>query len=124
MLEFNSTVWFVSISEEDKSDFEPVQKVAFKILLKQHYMTYDNMLKFLKLENLQTRRLKMALKFGKKCLLNPQFSKLFPPNIKNCTKIRDREKYIIKFANKSRLKNSAIPAIQHLLNDDARGIKI
>ena len=124
ILEFNAVVWFASISEEEKSDLERVQKVACKILLKQKYTTYENAQITLKIENLQTRRLKMALKFGKKCLVSPQFSKLFPLNQKTFTETRDREKYKVNFANKSRLKNSAIPKIQRLLNDDARGIKL
>ena len=47
ILEFNTTVWFASISEEEKSDLECVQKVACKLLLKQQYATYENALKIL-----------------------------------------------------------------------------
>ena len=120
ILEFNSTVWFATITEEEKGDLERVQKVACKILLNQRYESYSQALDILKLENLEIRRQKMALSFGKKCANNPKFSEMFPLKRDIGIEVRNREKYQVKFASHSRLMNSSIPEIQRLLNQDAR----
>ena len=62
----------------------------------------------------------MALKFGKSCLANPQFSQMFPLNKEINTNTRHREKYKVNFANCFRLQNSSIPQIQRLLCQDAK----
>ena len=108
-----------AITEEEKNYLERVQKVSCKIILKGKYTTYTNALQDLKLENLDSRRQKMALNFGKKCVEHPQFSSLFPLNAEVDFNLRNREKYQVKFANCSRLKNSSVPEIQRLMNKEA-----
>ena len=54
---------------------ERVQKVACKVLLKHKYESYVQALGTLKLEKLETRRQKMSLTFGNKCIKK---SKIFP----------------------------------------------
>ena len=65
ILEFNSNVWFSSITEEESDDLERVQKSVCKILLKNTYTCYEEALNILNLEDLKARRLKQALKFGR-----------------------------------------------------------
>ena len=68
MLEFNSNVWFSSITQEESDDLERVQKTVCKIILRERYTTYEEALQELDLQNLKNRRLNLAIKFGKGCL--------------------------------------------------------
>ena len=60
-----------------------------------------------------------------KCTQNEKTFNMFPIN-KNyhSMKLRNQEKYVVKFANAERLKNSAIPYMQRLLNNELNTKKI
>ena len=57
----------------------------------------------------------LAGRFAVKCTRNDRFKELFPLN-SNDAGVRDSEKYAVKFAHTDRLKDSAIPAMQRILN--------
>ena len=44
ILEFNCCVWHFSITKTESEDIERVQKIACKIILNDHYSTYDDAL--------------------------------------------------------------------------------
>ena len=108
VLEFDSNVWFSAISNEEREDIERVQRVACKIILKEEYTTYKDALESLNLETLSDRRQLLAKRFATKCTKSEQFSDLFPLNPTG-PDLRNNEKYKVKFARTSRLKDSAIP---------------
>ena len=56
------------------------------------------------------------LKFALKCLKSEKTSKMFPVNPPRIT--RAKERYKVPFANTERLKNSAIPTMARLLNNN------
>ena len=116
ILEYNSCVWFSSITQEEEDDLERVQKCSVKIILKQDYTDYQEALDYLKLQYLSTRRDKLALKFAKKCTKSDKFLNLFPLNTES--NIRNSETHKVQFAKRSRLQNASIPAMQRLLNND------
>ena len=65
--------------------------------------------------------LPISLKFARNCLNNENFSKLFPLNNQiHGMKVRNHLKYKINRANTERYKNSSIPYMQRLLNDDSK----
>ena len=111
ILEFNSNVWFSSITNEEREDIERVQKVACKIMLKDDYENYSQALKKLNLQNLSDRRQMLAYRFAVKCVKSDRFKDLFPLNDK-----RNSEKYAVKCAHTGRLMDSSLPAMQRLLN--------
>ena len=115
VIEFNSSVWFSSITQEEKNDIERIQRVACKIILKENYSSYEQALVQLKLENLNDRRTMLATRFADKCSKNDQFSNLFPIN-PNPQHSRKKETYKVKFARTQKLYKSSIPAMQRLLN--------
>ena len=86
-------------------------------------MTYDQALKGLNLENLKTRRHKLALKFAENCLKNDEMKDLFPLKEENEYNFRQRDKYEVKFAYSSRLYNSTVPTLQRMLNQKHRLIR-
>ena len=116
VLEYNSSVWFSSITQEESNDIERVQRCACRIILKEEYTTYESALSRLNLQNLSERRKTLALRFAKKCTENDRFADLFPVNDKDHLNLRNPEKYDVKFARKLRLCKSSIPAMQRLLN--------
>ena len=115
VIEFNSSVWFSSITQEEKNDIERIQRVACKIILKENFFSYEQALVQLKLVNLNDRRTILATRFADKCSKNDQFSNLFPIN-PNPQHSRKKETYKVKFARTQKLYKSSIPAMQRLLN--------
>ena len=120
-LEYASNVWHSSLTRENSDDLERVQKAALKVILKSDYKNYKDALKLTNLESLDERRRAISLKFARNCLNNENFSKLFPLNNQiHGMKVRNHLKYKINKANTERYKNSSIPYMQRLLNDDSK----
>ena len=116
ILEYNSSVWFSSITNDERENLERVQRVACKIILKEEYKNYNQALTILGLQNLSDRRQMLAARFAKKCVKTDRFCDLFP--LADKTKTRSNDKYAVQFANTSRLKNSSIPAMRRILNKE------
>ena len=83
------------------------------------YQNYEDALRLTKMESLEERRGLISLKFAKNCLKNENFSKLFPlNNQRHAMQVRNPLKYQVNKANTERYKNSSIPYMQRLLNND------
>ena len=115
VIEYNSNVWFSSITNEERENLERVQRVACKIILKDDYENYNQALETLNLQTLSDRRQMLARRFAEKCTKSDRFKDLFPLN-DNLMGARNKEKFKVNFASTDRLKNSTIPAMQRLLN--------
>ena len=110
-------VWNSSLSEKNCSDLERVQKSAVKIIMGQHYKSYEDSLLELGMESLKIRREKLSLKFARKCVANEKTKHMFPLKKKrHQMKTRDQEIYKVQYAKTERLKNSPIIYMQRLLN--------
>ena len=120
LVEQNVAVWNHTITQEEVDDIERVQKTALKIILKENYVDYHSALQSADMEKLCVRRTTLCLRFAKSCLKNEKMADMFPLNPNYDEKLRNSEKYQVKFAHNNRLKDSAIPALQRMLNDDAK----
>ena len=116
VLEYNSSVWFSSITEKENNDLERVQKCACRIILKEEYTDYSSALTRLNIQTLSERRKTLAKNFAKKCTKSEQFRNMFPLNNKQHVNLRNPEKYMVNFSRTLRLCKSSIPAMQRLLN--------
>ena len=116
ILEQSCQVWHSSLTQEDSEDLERVQKSALKVILKENYKTYDHALETLMLGSLSERREKMCMKFAKNCQKNELTKDLFPLNPTSGLATRNQEKYKVLHANTDRLRDSAVPYLQRLLN--------
>ena len=116
ILEFNSNVWFSSITEEESEDIERVQKPVCKMILKESYTTYEEALNLLNLQDLKSRRKKLAIKFGRGCLEIPQMKELFTKS-SNKHFLRNEGHIDIQYARTQRLFKSSIPTLQRLMNE-------
>ena len=110
-LEFNSCVWHYNLTNAQSDDIERVQKTALKIILNKDYNSYEESLHVLKLDTLSDRRKELCQNFATNSLKHEKFKNMFPLNNQTA-----KEKYKVDFARKSRLRDSAIPQMQRLLN--------
>ena len=119
VLEQSAAVWHSSLTNKNRSDLERVQKGAIRVIMGQHYTSYKNSLKVLNIDSLEKRREMLCLKFAKKCTLNEKLKNLFPLNKNDHKmKLRKQKKYKILKANTKRYKQSALPHMRRLLNDE------
>ena len=65
VLEQSCAVWHSSLTQENIDDLERTQKSFCKIVLKEHYKSYESALLILDMDSLQERRQKLQLKFAK-----------------------------------------------------------
>ena len=118
-LEQSCQVWHSSLTLENLTDIERVQKNALRIILQAKYVSYTQALEVLNLQRLYYRREELCLSFAQKCTKskNYQVKALFPHNNAHSTvETRESEKYHVNLARTSRYKKSAVPYMQRLLN--------
>ena len=122
VLEQSCVVWHSSLTQENSDDLERVQKAAVKIILGNQYKNdYENALVKADLETLKERRIKLCKKFAKKCLEYEKTEDIFKKRVKkHKMKTKNCEKFNVKHALTDRLKNSAIPYMQRLLNSEKK----
>ena len=113
LCEQSAVVWHSSLTVENEEDIERVQKTALKIIFKNKYVSYENALVLSGLKTLKERRKDLCLTFAKRCVKNDKTRDMFPLN-NDKTK---HEKYKVYHANTSRLQNSPIIYMQHLLSE-------
>ena len=116
ILELNSPVWHFSLTKEDETNIERVQKVACYLILHEEYESYNQSLLSLGLNTLKSRREMLSLRFAKKCVKHPKASKMFSLNHQVEKDFRSREKFSVQPAQTDRLLDSSIPQLQRALN--------
>ena len=115
ILEQSAIVWHSSLTEENKNNLSRIQKTACKIILKNNYQDYNKALSILDLQTLSERREKLCESFAKKCVKNESI-KFHTIDKTEYMNTRNTDKYIVQHCNTERLKKSAIPHMQRLLN--------
>ena len=115
--EQNCVVWHFSITPEEISDIERIQKTACKIILKQGYTDYKSSLAVLELQSLEERRNKLCLTFAINSLKYDKSKDMFPRNNHIEKQLRNRETFQVQHANTQRLSDSTIPQLQRALNN-------
>ena len=111
-------MWHSSLTEENISDLERVQKSAVKVILDSHYNGYQSGLAQLGLENLHDRREYLCETFAKKCVKNKKLKHMFPKSEnQHQMETRKKEMYMVHHANTERYQKSAIIHMQKLLNE-------
>ena len=111
-------MWHSSLTGENKTDLERVQKTALKVIFGVKYKSYENALKILDVETLNDRRINLCLNFARKSSKHPKMKWMFPLNDKSHQMgTRRPPKYKVQHANTDRLKDSALIFMQNLLNE-------
>ena len=118
--EQSSVVWSSSITEEEDKALERTQKVALRIIYRQEYNSYTHALELSKLQTLAERRQVLLHRFAFKTLKNPKTTNMIRKN-KQTKTLRYTEKFTVDKARTTRLANSSLNAIAHLLNKKTSG---
>ena len=117
ILEQSCVVWNSSLTCENSSDLERVQKAAVRIIMGKNFENYEDALVRVNLPKLSDRRNELCLKFAKKCTQNEKTQSMFPLKRKlHEMEIRNSEEYQVNHANTEPMKKSAIPNMQRILN--------
>ena len=116
ILELAVPAWQGGLTQEEKQDIERVQKSACYIILGKQYIGYQNALKLLKLESLESRRVKLSLKFALRAEKHQKFIKWFKPTHKTYN-TRNDSKYLNVRANHTRFLKSPLSFLTSLLNN-------
>ena len=120
ILEYCSVVWHSTLTVQQATEIENVQKLCLKVILGLEYNGYDDALEVCGLEKLSVRRDARCLKFGLRSLLHPVHCSLFPVNPSVLTDYHNtpnREHFQVNWAKTESYRMSAVPYIQRLLND-------
>ena len=118
MLESSTVVCLGSLTTGQSLELERIQKVALRIILKDRYESYENALKVCGLSTLKERRTQLCLTFARKCVNSDKNKDLFPRKISTYN-TRHPKKFVVTPDRTDRLKNSAIPYMQRLLNSNS-----
>ena len=95
----------------------PKWEVALQEILKDDYISYEHALEKSNLDSLVERRESLCLKFARSCVKNETVWDIFPLNpVDYHVDTRDREVFQVTMAHTKRLKQSAVPYMQRLLN--------
>ena len=113
-LEMAVPLWDGALTKRDSKDIEAVQKICIKLISGQNLVSYEECLESLGLETLEARRIKLCLKFAKKCVKNNRFKHWFP--LKNSLTTRSGEKYHVPTGKTKRFLTSSIPHLTRILN--------
>ena len=115
VLESNCVVYHSMLTQDNTNDIERIQKIVFRVILDHRYIDYHQACLSLNVQTLQTRRIKLSLPFGLKCLSSDKFKHIFKPNITH-TSIRNPDKFDVPLARTTRYYNSPKLYITRLLN--------
>ena len=116
ILELAAPAWQSSVTLTEKQDIERIQKSACHIIQGSDYISYRNSLKALKLEPLETRRIKLSLKFALKAEKHQKFKKWFKPTPTTHKTRLEKTKYCNVRANHTRFVKSPISYLTSMLN--------
>ena len=118
ILEYGCAIWHSSLTDENRSDIERVQKNSFRIILGHEYEDYLTSLIKLNMNTLEDRRIMLNKKFAEQCVENPKTKMHFIKNSKTHEmKTRYQEKFKVTKAKRKRLQKSSIIYFQKKMNE-------
>ena len=116
ILEYAVPVWHSSITANESSNIERVQKMAIHVILGEKYKSYALALEMVGLETLESRRTKLCINFALKAEKSEKFKHWFRQKHAVSTR-QHTDKYWGPVARTTRLKQSAVPYLTKLLNE-------
>ena len=117
--EYCAVAWHSSLTVEQSTDIERIQKTCLRVILGDSYVSYSAALEMTGLQTLYDRREKRCLDFALKAMKHPINKRMFPlnRNLDNELEVMDRETFHVNFARTNQYKKSAIPFCQRALNE-------
>ena len=115
--EYCSVAFHSSLTGEQTTDLERIQRTCLKIILAENYVHYVAALEMSGLDTLYQRREKRMLDFSLKCIKHPLNKRIFPLSEDVNHDTRSREIFKVNFARTGTYKKSAVPYCQRKLNE-------
>ena len=116
LLEFAVPVWHSSLTRKQSTSIEAVQKLAFRIILRNRYTDYFHACATFETETLEQRRHKLCINFAKKNVKSEHCLFTFPTHTVN---LRQRKQKVNEFKfNTRRFQRSSLPFLASLLNSN------
>ena len=118
LVDYGDVVWDSSLTQDQVTSIERVQKRACKIILGKEYNSYNDALSQCDIETLSERRQNHSLKFAKSLSTCAQTESLIPPTRFQChgKNLRSANSTSQLYCRTERFKNSPIPHFIDLMN--------
>ena len=119
LTEYCATAFHSSLTLEQSTDLERIQKTCLRVILGDNYVSYTAALEMTGLSSLNERREKRCLEFALRSVKHPINKRIFPlnPNLnQEGMEVRSREVFQVNHARTESYKKSAVPYCQRLLN--------
>ena len=114
ILEMCVPVWHPGLTKKQTVNIERIQKIAFRIILTQNYVNYENALKVLQVKTLEDRRVQLCKSFATKNVKS-EFS--FFEVINKTINTRSSGSKVHEFkCNTARYEKTSLPYLSKLLN--------
>ena len=109
-------VWHSSLTKTQSKDIERIQRIAFKLILKDKYFNYNSACRKFSTQTLNERRVKLCRAFAMKNLKseNPLFEKI----TKNISTRQDKKRVKEYKCNTNRFYKSSLPYLARLINEN------
>ena len=118
ILELAVPVWHSGLTQQQSSDIERIQKIAFKIILQQKYENYKQACSSLSAQTLQQRRVKLCSKFASK---NSKSENSMFMKVGTHAKTRRRSDLVREYkCNFDRFRKSSLQYLARLINENNR----
>ena len=116
LLEMAVPVWNPALTRGEATLIERVQKSALRVILGDQYLSYNQAMMTLGLDNLESRREKLCVSFASKAANHEKYSEWFwTPDRRPDT--RYQAKYTPVWTRTTRYKKSPLPYLTDLLNN-------
>ena len=114
LLEMAVPVWHGGLTKQESGKIERVQKIAFKIILGEHFQSYDVACTLFGVEPLELRRTELCLNFAKKDIKKD--TSVFSKNHEE-SRTRRKPDLVKEFKCRTkRFEKSSLPYLSRLLN--------
>ena len=115
-MNYGVPVWNFSITNEEETMIEWVQKSFLHITLEKDYQDYKSALVKTQLETLAYRRWKLCKKFAVKAAEHPKHRKWFVKNKLGLNTRSEKQPYKLPWCRLSRTQKGPIPYLTNILN--------
>ena len=116
VLESNAVVFHSMLTMDDSDNIERIQKSVCHIIMGSRYISYEESVLYLDLENLRDRRTQLCLNFALKCSNSGKFKHLFELVPLDDHNIRHRRTFLEPQCTTERYRNSPLVYLTRLLN--------
>ena len=114
ILEYAVPVWHSGLTHKQSSEIEAVQKLAFRLILRQKYSDYNSACAFFATDTLERRRQDLCLRFARKNMSSSNSFFTIPNTNVN---LRERKQNNEFRCNTKRFQRSSLPFLASLINE-------